>query len=270
VEEQDRGHERRPSWRLRIESGDKSRFTLEDTVREGVVSSTPPTSSRLSHNPNSNSNPVTSSHPSPTEQRRTSRLEAARSHALHHQGESETPGSPTTGLTAVQRKKKPKRRSTGVLSAEDIEPRSEESADENGASPTHDTHETSPLKSNLKTNGGGQVDYKKLWEESQEENSRLRSEMEATRLDLDSTRQQLDSAIQVLAKNSVSDIEKREKKVLEKKLGEMEDELKQLQKLKSENEKLKSENRALTRVVSKLTSAASKAVPATPGPVNRK
>ena len=31
---------------------------------------------------------------------------------------------------------------------------------------------------------------------------------------------------QVLAKNSVSDIEKREKKVLEKKLGEMEDELK--------------------------------------------
>ena len=83
--------------------------------------------------------------------------------------------------------------------------------------------------------------------------------MESTRGDLDSTRQQLDSAIQVsitiiiiftistilnpfvtfltttvsmfpvlqvLAKNSVSDIEKREKKVLEKKLGEMEDELK--------------------------------------------
>jgi len=261
AEDQDRGHERRPSWRLRIESGDKSRFTLEDTVKEGVVSTNPPSSSRLSHN---------SSHQSPTEQRRTSRLEAARNHALHHQGDSETPGSPTTGLTAVQRKKKPKRRSTGVLSAEDIGPRSDESADENGASPTHDTHETSPLKSNLKTNGGGQVDYKKLWEESQEENSRLRSEMEATRQDLDSTRQQLDSAIQVLAKNSVSDIEKREKKVLEKKLGEMEDELKQLQKLKSENEKLKSENRALTRVVSKLTSAASKAVPATPGPVNRK
>ena len=33
---------------------------------------------------------------------------------------------------------------------------------QNGASPTHDTHETSPLKSNLKTNGGGQVDYKKV------------------------------------------------------------------------------------------------------------
>ena len=95
-------------------------FTLEDTVKEGVVSSTPPTSSRLSsHNPTTNPNNLaTSSHPSPAEQRRTSRLEAARywisrqfpswkqpkktrrwmfqclldkrccrSHALHHQGE---------------------------------------------------------------------------------------------------------------------------------------------------------------------------------------
>jgi hypothetical protein len=39
------------------------------------------------------------------------------------------PGSPTTGLTAIQRKKKPKRRSTGVLSAE-LDHRSDESADE--------------------------------------------------------------------------------------------------------------------------------------------
>ena len=98
--------------------------------------------------------------------------------------------------------------------------------------------------------------------------------MEVTRQDLDSTRQQLDSAIQVrrkqwqydddddvtseppisqflspitlwfhilqvLAKNSVSDIEKREKKVLEKKLGEMEDELKVSDSLKNEMAKRK-------------------------------
>ena len=37
----------------------------------------------------------------------------------------------------------------------------------------------------------------------------------------------------MLAKNSVSDIEKREKKVLEKKLGEMEDELKVSDSLKN-------------------------------------
>ena len=39
----------------------------------------------------------------------------------------------------------------------------------------------------------------------------------------------------MLAKNSVSDIEKREKKVLEKKLGEMEDELKVSEGLKNGN-----------------------------------
>jgi len=81
--------------------------------------------------------------------------------------------------------------------------------------------------------------------------------MSSIRTDLDSTRHQLESAIQASTKNSISDSEKREKKMLEKKLSEMEEELKQLQKLKSENEKLKSENRALTRVVSKLTAAAS-------------
>jgi len=111
-------------------------------------------------------------------------------------------------------------------------------------------------KSNLKSQNG-EIDYKKLWEESQSENSRLRTEMSSIRTDLDSTRQQLEAAIQASTKNSISDSEKREKKMLERKLSEMEEELKQLQKLKTENEKLKSENRALTRVVSKLTAAAS-------------
>jgi len=275
-EEQER-QERRPSWRLRIESGDnKSRFTLEDTVKEGEVVTSPQPTTRLSLGPSHTHAPLGApshthaplgapshphaplappSHPSPTEQRRISRLEAAREahRGAHHQGESDgAPGSPTVGLCAVQRKKKPKRRSTGVLSAEDLAQRSDESAEENGSSPPT-AHESSPLKSNLKTNGGGQVDYKKLWEDSQAENSRLRAEMESTRGDLDSTRQQLDSAIQVLAKNSVSDIEKREKKVLEKKLGEMEDELKTLDQLKADNQRLRDENGALIRVISKLS-----------------
>merc|ERR1711892_130771 len=126
-------------------------------------------------------------------------------------------------------------------------------------------------KTNLKSQNG-EIDYKKLWEESQAENARLRLDMNAIRSDLDSTRHQLEAAIQASAKNSVSDTEKREKKVLEKKLAEMEEELKQLQKLKSENEKLKSENRALTRVVSKLTAAATKSGPTQPsqGPQVRK
>eukprot|EP00092_Neocalanus_flemingeri_P058206 GFUD01069320.1.p1 GENE.GFUD01069320.1~~GFUD01069320.1.p1 ORF type:complete len:805 (-),score=205.61 GFUD01069320.1:825-3239(-) len=130
------------------------------------------------------------------------------------------------------------------------------------------TNQEFKTKSNLKSQNG-EIDYKKLWEESQAENARLRLDMNAIRSDLDSTRHQLEAAIQASAKNSVSDTEKREKKVLEKKLAEMEEELKQLQKLKSENEKLKSENRALTRVVSKLTAAATKSGPTQPSQDSR-
>ena len=115
------------------------------------------------------------------------------SQALHHHDDSET--SQTTELKAVQNRKK--------LSAEDIEHQSEQSVDVNEASSTIDTHETSQLKCSFKTNGGDLTDYKKLWEEAQKENSRLRSEMEVTRQDLDSTRQQLVSAKQVLAKTGV-------------------------------------------------------------------
>merc|ERR1719208_288068 len=175
------------------------------------------------------------------------------------ENEGSSAGTPTQ-LNPIQRKKKPKRRSTGVvnLEIEEIDLKSEDSGDENVPA----GQSTQELKrSNLKSQNG-EIDYKKLWEASQSENSRLRTEMSSIRTDLDSTRHQLETAIQASTKNSISDSEKREKKMLEKKLSEMEEELKQLQKLKSENEKLKSENRALTRVVSKLTAAASGATSA--------
>merc|ERR1719341_2968955 len=148
-----------------------------------------------------------------------------------------------------------------------------ESNDKSRNVPTSSSQTSQEFKtrSSLKSQNG-EIDYKKLWEESQAENARLRLDMNSIRSDLDSTRHQLEAAIQASAKNNVSDTEKREKKVLEKKLAEMEEELKQLQKLKSENEKLKSENRALTRVVSKLTAAATKSGPTQPsqGPQVRK
>merc|ERR1712123_291095 len=145
-----------------------------------------------------------------------------------------------------------------------------ESNDKSRNVPTSLSQTSQELKtrSSLKSQNG-EIDYKKLWEESQAENARLRLDMNSIRSDLDSTRHQLEAAIQASAKNSVSDTEKREKKVLEKKLAEMEEELKQLQKLKSENEKLKPENRALTRVVSKLTAAATKSGPTQPSQDSR-
>merc|ERR1719481_1135987 len=168
-------------------------------------------------------------------------------------GDSEGNTTPTSH--PITKKKKPKRRSTGVVNLlleDESEQKSEESADEGG--PGSATPE-SPGRKGVKN--GGEIDYKKLWEESQRENNRLKSEITSIRSDLDSVRHQLDAAVQASTKNSVSDSEKREKKMLEKKLAEMEEELKQLSKLSHENDRLKSENRALTRVVAKLTAAAS-------------
>jgi len=258
-------HERRPSWRLRIESNDKSRFTLEDT-RDKLTNNTT-TSSQSPERRISRLDPA-----SVREQRHSVHVPHSASASTPGENEGSTSGTPTQ-LTAIQRKKKPKRRSTGVVQLEldDIDPKSEESADENVPTSLSQTGQEAKSRSSLKSQNG-EVDYKKLWEESQAENVRLRLDMNSIRSDLDSTKHQLEAAIQASAKNSVSDTEKREKKVLEKKLAEMEEELKQLQKLKSENEKLKSENRALTRVVSKLTAAATKSgpSPASQGPQVRK
>jgi protein phosphatase 1 regulatory subunit 12A len=55
------------------------------------------------------------------------------------------------------------------------------------------------------------------------------------------------------SKNSLSELEKRERRAMERKLSEMEEELKQLDIMKIENQKLKDENGALIRVISKLS-----------------
>merc|ERR1719510_2776611 len=128
-----------------------------------------------------------------------------------------------------------------------------ESSDKNRNVPASSSQSTQELKkSNLKSQNG-ELDYKKLWEESQTENSKLKSEMNSIRTDLNSTRHQLETAIQASTKNSISDSEKREKKILEKKLAEMEEELKSLEQLKADNQRLRDENGALIRVISKLS-----------------
>jgi len=257
-------HERRPSWRVRVGGdSDKSRFTLEESPKEetkvtnrlGTIGS-PDRDRRLSARLEPNRGLEI---PSDRTQHRHSTIGSfSPTHPSHHltgttnHGDSDGNTTPTQ-LTAVQRKKKPKRRSTGVVNLmedEMTDPKSEDSGDEIGTV-TNTSESSSRAKSNLKN--GCEVDYKKLWEESQVENSRLRQDMSAIRSDLEVTRQQLDSAIQASAKNSVSDSEKREKKVLEKKLAEMEDELKTLDQLKADNQRLRDENGALIRVISKLS-----------------
>ena len=66
-----------------------------------------------------------------------------------------------------------------------------------------------------------------MWEESQAENTRLRLELSGVRSDLETSRHQLQSAEKKVSQNNaVTDQEKREKKIVVKKLAEMEEELK--------------------------------------------
>ncbi|XP_046728692.1 protein phosphatase 1 regulatory subunit 12A isoform X10 [Silurus meridionalis] len=125
------------------------------------------------------------------------------------------------------------------------------------------------------------TDYKKLYEQIQAENEKLKSQLHDTHLELDDLKRQLEKATQVrglqrqerllidhswrwrkglqagLSTGSV----RSERRALERKISEMEEELKnlpeikQVQALRQYNERLQAENRALARVLYKLPAA---------------
>ncbi|XP_050335181.1 protein phosphatase 1 regulatory subunit 12A isoform X2 [Bactrocera neohumeralis] len=183
--------------------------------------------------------------------------------------------------SAIQRRRKPKRRSTGVVhidmdeldperqdSANDAEEKDKEkeSGGERGASRsrlssttnanTNANSTTDENKARDRSENGEAIDYKALWEAVKLENDKLKQQLKKKDDEIVQSRATLERFTNATTKNSLSELEKRERRAMERKLSEMEEELKLLQKLKTENERLRAENRALTRVVSKLTTSA--------------
>ncbi|XP_029172671.1 protein phosphatase 1 regulatory subunit 12A isoform X5 [Nylanderia fulva] len=107
------------------------------------------------------------------------------------------------------------------------------------------------LKSNNSENG--ELDYKKLYEESQGENERLKDRLKRSDEQLKEVRSLLEKSQTNQNKVILSEAEKRERRAMERKLSEMEEELKVMEQLKCENQRLKDENGALIRVISKLS-----------------
>uniref|UniRef100_A0A4W5NSW3 Protein phosphatase 1 regulatory subunit n=1 Tax=Hucho hucho TaxID=62062 RepID=A0A4W5NSW3_9TELE len=100
------------------------------------------------------------------------------------------------------------------------------------------------------------TDYKKLYEQILAENEKLKSQLHDTDLQLNDLKLQLEKATQRqerFADRSQLEMEKRERRALERKISEMEEELKTLPDLKADNQRLKDENGALIRVISKLS-----------------
>ncbi|TDG50395.1 hypothetical protein AWZ03_003300 [Drosophila navojoa] len=126
-----------------------------------------------------------------------------------------------------------------------------------GSTATASTGSDSKSSSNSdKAENGDGIDYKALWEAAKLENDKLKQLLKQKDEEAVQTRATLERFANATTKNSLSEIEKRERRAMERKVSELEEELKLLQKLKTENDRLRAENRALTRVVSKLTTSA--------------
>ncbi|KAM3839945.1 protein phosphatase 1 regulatory subunit 12B isoform 1-T1 [Vipera latastei] len=110
-------------------------------------------------------------------------------------------------------------------------------------------------------------DYKKLYESALSENQKLKSKLQDAQVELADTKSKMDKLTQQKLekssdRSSMLEMEKKEKRALERKLSEMEEEMKNLHQLKQihtlrqMNEQLLAENRALTRVVARLSQSA--------------
>ncbi|XP_068125570.1 protein phosphatase 1 regulatory subunit 12B-like isoform X2 [Hyperolius riggenbachi] len=110
---------------------------------------------------------------------------------------------------------------------------------------------------NSKPDEDSQKDFKKLYESAYNENEKLKSNLREAQLELANIKSKLERVAKKQDQSSSNagllEAEKREKRVLERKMSEMEDDLKVLTDLKSDNQRLKDENGALIRVISKLS-----------------
>ncbi|XP_030637932.1 protein phosphatase 1 regulatory subunit 12C [Chanos chanos] len=145
-----------------------------------------------------------------------------------------------------RRRARRERRSTGLvqLTGEELDS-GEDSEGTQGLHQLRDSKQSSSL------------DYKLLYEEILRENSRLKDKLQETQLLLNESKVELERLRQSQENSSerpaLLELERFEKKALQRRATELEDELKVLVDLRADNQRLKDENAALIRVISKLS-----------------
>ncbi|XP_078271281.1 protein phosphatase 1 regulatory subunit 12A-like isoform X5 [Rhinoraja longicauda] len=99
--------------------------------------------------------------------------------------------------------------------------------------------------------------YRKLYEELQRENAQLQDQLQEMQMKISHTKLELEKAAQMQERfadrTAHLEMEKKERKALERRISELEEELKVLTDLRADNQRLKDENGALIRVISKLS-----------------
>ncbi|XP_006613184.1 protein phosphatase 1 regulatory subunit 12A isoform X2 [Apis dorsata] len=276
--------ERRPSWRLKVDNG--SKFQLEDANNRTTTLPNADTATYMrrpsagSSVPRPSSAPIETIATSSAETTVTLPLRRSLKQSEDKEQDKENDSRNAQATQAViQRRRRPKRRSTGVVHVDmdEIDPEKQDltaggdcdeskiNHNESGNDRTGRSNrlgsisslssETPSMSVRIKstTSENGELDYKKLYEESQAENERLKEKLRRSDEQLKETRNLLDKAQSAQNKTVLSEAEKRERRAMERKLSEMEEELKVMDQLKCENQRLKDENGALIRVISKLS-----------------
>ncbi|XP_050783889.1 protein phosphatase 1 regulatory subunit 12C isoform X2 [Gopherus flavomarginatus] len=107
------------------------------------------------------------------------------------------------------------------------------------------------------SSAGDEHEYKKLYEDLQVENEKLKEQLQETQLKLTQIKLELERVTQrqerFAERPARLELERFERRALERKAAELEEELKALSDLKADNQRLKDENAALIRVISKLS-----------------
>uniref|UniRef100_A0A3P8PN03 Protein phosphatase 1 regulatory subunit n=1 Tax=Astatotilapia calliptera TaxID=8154 RepID=A0A3P8PN03_ASTCA len=157
----------------------------------------------------------------------------------------------------IQARRKAQRTGEG----EDNDPSGEEEFSTSGLNSQTDQRLSSRSDSSYsdRTRGGGSEtkDFKKLFEEVSRQNSQLQSQLQDTQRSVTQTRLDLEKATQRQERltdcSALLERERKDRRMLERRMAELEEELKVLVDLKADNQRLKDENGALIRVISKLS-----------------
>ncbi|XP_069018972.1 protein phosphatase 1 regulatory subunit 12A isoform X1 [Embiotoca jacksoni] len=174
-------------------------------------------------------------------------------------GESETERWAREHRERRQARARRKAQRTGE--SDDNDPSGEEEFSGSGLDPQTDQHLSSRLDvyCNDRTQGEGSEtkDFKKLFEEVSRENSQLQSQLQDTQRIVSQTRLDLEKATQRQERfsdcSALLELERKDRRMLERRMAELEEELKVLVDLRADNQRLKDENGALIRVISKLS-----------------
>ncbi|KAF7224289.1 transcript variant X3 [Nothobranchius furzeri] len=186
-----------------------------------------------------------------------------RSQSDRREAEASTGESETERWTRERRERRQARANRKVQrtgESEDNNP-SEEEFSGGGLDPQVGCDESFYLDSSCndrsQATGADAKDFKKLFEEVSRENTQLQAQLQDTQRIVSQTRLELEKATQRQERlsdcSALLELERKDRRMLERRMAELEEELKVLVDLKADNQRLKDENGALIRVISKLS-----------------